>query len=87
MAGLVGVSRRRFVITTKRWTAQDAAPNLVKRNFTAEQAVGGRNYLRAAWAGFLYLAIALDAFSRRIVGWAMATKLKTEPVMDPSRWR
>ena len=34
------------------------------------------------WAGFLYLAIVLDAFSRRIVGWAMATHLRTELVLD-----
>ena len=34
------------------------------------------------WAGFLYLAVALDAFSRRIVGWAMATSLHTQLVLD-----
>jgi hypothetical protein len=34
------------------------------------------------WAGFLYLAVALDAFSRRIVGWAMATALHTQLVLD-----
>ena len=34
------------------------------------------------WAGFLYLAVALDAFSRRIVGWAMADHLRAELVTD-----
>ena len=34
------------------------------------------------WAGFLYLAVALDAFSRRIVGWAMATTLHAQLVLD-----
>ena len=34
------------------------------------------------WAGFLYLAVVLDAFSRRVVGWAMATHLRTELVID-----
>ena len=34
------------------------------------------------WAGFLYLAVVLDAFSRRIVGWAMETHLRTELVLD-----
>ena len=34
------------------------------------------------WAGFLYLAVVLDAFSRRIVGWAMANHLKTELVLE-----
>jgi putative transposase len=34
------------------------------------------------WAGFLYLAVVLDAWSRRVVGWAMATNLRTELVLD-----
>ena len=34
------------------------------------------------WAGFLYLAVVLDAWSRRVVGWAMATHLRTELVLD-----
>ena len=34
------------------------------------------------WAGFLYLAVVLDAFSRRIVGWSMATTLHTQVVLD-----
>jgi putative transposase len=34
------------------------------------------------WAGFLYLAVVLDAWSRKIVGWAMATHLRTELVLD-----
>ena len=33
-------------------------------------------------AGFLYLAVVLDAFSRRIVGWAMANHLRSELVLD-----
>jgi putative transposase len=34
------------------------------------------------WAGFLYLAVVLDAWSRKVVGWAMATHLKTELVLE-----
>jgi putative transposase len=34
------------------------------------------------WAGFLYLAVVLDVWSRRVVGWAMATHLQTELVLD-----
>lgn len=37
------------------------------------------------WAGFLYLAVVLDAFSRRIVGWAMGINLKTQLVLDAAR--
>jgi len=41
--------------------------------------VGGRYYLHPGLGGgFLYLAVVLDTFSRRIVGWAMATHLRTE---------
>jgi putative transposase len=84
-AGLEGASRRRFVKTTQR--AEDArpAPDLVDRDF----AVSGPDQLWVAdityiptWAGFLYLAVVLDAWSRRVVGWAMATHLRTELVLD-----
>ena len=34
------------------------------------------------WAGSLYLAVVLDAFSRRIVGWSMATTLHMQVVLD-----
>jgi putative transposase len=34
------------------------------------------------WAGFLYLAVVIDAWSRRVVGWAMATHLRTELVLE-----
>jgi putative transposase len=58
---------------------------LGQRAFTAE----GPNRLWVAdltsiatWAGFLYLAVVLDAWSRRVVGWAMATHLRTELVLD-----
>jgi putative transposase len=44
--------------------------------------VGGRHHLCATAAGFLFLAVVLDAWSRRIVGWAMATDLRTRLVLD-----
>ena len=84
-AGIAGVSRRRFVVTTKRSATEGAAPDLVERNFTAtapnELWVADITYV-PTWAGFLFLATVLDAFSRRIVGWEMATDLKTELVLD-----
>lgn len=83
--GLRGVSRRRLIITTNRSETEGAAPDLVERNFTADRPnklwVADITYV-PTWAGFLYLAIVLDAFSRRIVGWAMTTHLRTELVMD-----
>lgn len=83
-AEIVGVSRRRFVVTTKRSVTEEAAPDLVERNFTADRPnklwVADITYV-PTWAGFLYLAIVLDVFSRKIVGWAMATHLRTELVL------
>src|SRR5260370_10338337 len=84
-AGLVGVSRRKWITTTVRDRAARPAPDLVERNFVAP----GPNRLWVAdityiptWAGFLYLAVVLDAFSRRLVGWAMETHLRTELVLE-----
>jgi putative transposase len=83
-AGLQGVSRRRHVTTTVRDRQLRPAPDLVERNFAAQ----GRDRLWVAdityiptWTGFLYLAVVLDAWSRRVVGWAMATHLRTDLVL------
>ncbi len=70
-AGLAGVSRRKRPCTTQRREDARPAPDLVDRKFTAEAPdrlwVADITYL-PTWAGFLYLAVVLDAFSRR--GWA-----------------
>jgi len=83
--GLRGVSRRRFVTTTVRDNRVRPANDLVDVNFYAE----APNVLWMAdityvptWAGFLYLAVVLDAFSAKIVGWAMGTDLKAQIVID-----
>jgi putative transposase len=84
-AGLRGASRRRPIPTTVRDAKSRPAPDLVKRNFTAE----GRDRLWVAdityiptGSGFLYLAVVVDAWSRRVVGWSMATHLRTELVVE-----
>jgi len=83
-AQLKGVSRRNWIITTVRDREARPAPDLVERNFTAPGPdclwVADITYI-PTWAGFLYLAVVLDAFSRRIVGWAMETYLRTELVL------
>ena len=82
--GIAGASRRRWMITTKRDDRFRAAPDLVARNFTAERPnelwVADITYI-PTWEGFLYLAVVLDVFSRRIVGWSMENHLKTELVI------
>lgn len=84
-AGIVGVHRRRGVHTTRRGAAEVAADDLVKRDFIAtapnELWVADITYV-PTWAGFLYLSVVLDAYSRRIVGWAMATHLRTELMLN-----
>jgi putative transposase len=83
-AGLVGVSRRKWITTTVRDRHARPAPDLVERNFVAPAPnrlwVADITYI-PTWVGFLYLAVVLDAFSRRIVGWAMEAHLRTELVL------
>ena len=59
--------------------------DLVDRDFTArapdELWIADITYI-PTWAGFLYLAVVIDAWSRRVVGWAMASHLRTELVLD-----
>ena len=82
--GIKGVTRRRSKKgTTKRDADAKPAPDLVNRDFSA----GGPDRLWVAditqvptEAGWLYLAVVLDAWSRRIVGWAMTTHMRVELV-------
>ena len=79
-AGLAGVSRRKGPRTTRRDPQARPAPDLVERRFEAEAPdrlwVADITYVPTA-AGFLYLAVVLDVFSRRVVGWSMANHLRT----------
>lgn len=84
--GIVGVSRRRKgPKTTQRDGDSRPAADLVDRDFTADGPdrlwVADITYI-PTWAGFLYLAVVVDAWSRKVVGWAMATHLRTELVLD-----
>jgi putative transposase len=84
-ADLQGVSRRKGPQTTRRQPGAQAAPDLVQRDFTATAPdqlwVADITHI-ATRAGWLYLAVVVDAWSRRVVGWAMATHLRTELVLD-----
>jgi len=79
------VSRRRGPRTTIRDREDRPAPDLVDRNFTATEPnqlwVADITYV-PTWAGFLYLAVVLDTWSRRIVGWAFSRDLKARLVLD-----
>ncbi len=86
-AGLEGCYRRRK--KTPRTTQSDPravpAEDLVERKFVPEAAnklwVADISYV-PTWEGFDYLAFVLDAYSRRLLGWAMASHLRTELVTD-----
>lgn len=84
-AGLQGVSRRRaYIVTTQRNERQRPAPDLVQRRFHADSPnalwVADMTYV-PTWAGFIYLAVVLDAWSRRIVGWSIGEEMNTDLVL------
>ena len=83
-AGVGGVSRRKSFCTTRRDETARPAPDLVDRRFEAEAPdrlwVADITYIPTA-AGFLYLAVVLDVWSRRVIGWATASHLRTELVL------
>jgi putative transposase len=84
--GIEGVSRRgRRPQTTRRAQEAPAAEDLVRRRFRAP----GPNRLWVAdityvptWEGYLFLAVVIDAWSRRCVGWSMRDDLRSELVLD-----
>ena len=83
--GLQGASRRKKWRTTKRAKDARPAPDLVERNFGVDGPdqlwVADITYVPTS-SGFLYLAVVVDAWSRRVVGWSMKTYLRTDLVLD-----
>jgi putative transposase len=83
--GIRSKLKRRFRKTTDSGHSERIAPNLVRREFTVEKPnrtwVSDVTYL---WTneGWLYLAVTLDLFSRKVVGWSMSEKLTTDLVLD-----
>jgi len=84
--GICGVSRaRKKVFTTKSDPDAARAPDLVNRNFTAAAPdqlwVTDLTYVPTR-SGMAYVCFIVDAYSRRIVGWRVASNMKTEMVLD-----
>tara|TARA_R110000850_G_scaffold112470_4_gene226417 strand:+ start:880 stop:1767 length:888 start_codon:yes stop_codon:yes gene_type:complete len=79
---LVPCQPRPFRTTTQSGD-DDAVPDLVKRDFTADRPgvkfVGDITYVHT-WQGFVYLATVIDCFSRKVVGWSIADHMRTELV-------
>jgi len=84
-AGLVGCHRRRRARTTVAEPTHRPAPNRVARDFRATAPdrlrVGDIPHVATA-EGWLYLAVIVDTYSRRVVGWATADHLRTELALD-----
>ena len=77
--GLFCKSKRRFRVTTDSKHLLPISPNLLNREFTVNKPntyyVGDITYIRTE-SGWLYLAVVIDLFSRKVVGWSMADHMK-----------
>jgi transposase InsO family protein len=83
--GLAGVRRGRKRRTTTPEPAASRPPDLVQRQFTATRPdqlwVADLTYVRT-WEGWVYVAFVLDVFSRLLVGWQLASHLRTDLPLD-----
>lgn len=83
LAGIMVKRKRRYRVTTRSNHRYPVSPNLVARNFRAHQPnrvwASDITYIRTL-EGWLYLAVVLDLFSRKVVGWAMARRMTVELV-------
>lgn len=82
--GIRARRRNRYQVTTDSNHSMPIAPNLLGRQFNVEKPnIVWASDLTYIWTaeGWLYLAVVMDLFSRRIVGWAMDNHMRTELVM------
>ncbi|STY88948.1 Integrase core domain [Mobiluncus holmesii] len=79
--GICGARRERRPVTTRSSPRPDTRPDLVNRDFTADRPnrlwVADITYVRTV-SGFVYTAFVTDVYSRKIVGWATRSSMKTE---------
>lgn len=72
-------------MTTRRGSAKQIIPDLVQRQFVAsdlnELWVADMTYL-PTWPGFIYLAVVIDVYSRKVVGWSFSQSMSTQVVID-----
>ena len=85
-AGIQGAKRRgKAWRTTKSDPLAHRRPDLVERDFSADGPnrlwVGDLPYLRC-WEGNLFFVFIIDAFSRKVIGWALATHLRAELTLE-----
>jgi transposase InsO family protein len=84
-AGLVCKTKKKFRVTTDSKHNKPIAPNLLKREFTVSEPdryyVGDITYISTR-EGWLFLAVVIDLFSRKVVGWSMNKRMKASLVND-----
>lgn len=82
--GIRAKTKRKFVVTTDSRHSLPVAPDLVQRRFNPEAPnqlwVADMTYV-PTWMGFLYLAVVIDVWSRRVVGWAMGERMTADLVL------
>jgi transposase InsO family protein len=86
--GLFSRTRRKFVVTTDSNHSQPVAKNVLDRDFQAtapDQKWSADITYIPTREGWLYLAVVMDLFSRRIVGWSMSASLESALVLDALR--
>ena len=87
-ADLQAQGKRKFKATTNSKHKHPVHPNLLSRNFTASGPnqvwTGDLTYIRTC-EGWLYLAVVIDLYSRRVVGWAMGSRINAELVVRALR--
>ena len=79
--GIRAIRTRKFKVTTDSNHSFAVAPNLLNRNFSAtapnQKWAGDITYIWTS-EGWLYLAVILDLFSRRVIGWAVSNRMKRD---------
>jgi putative transposase len=85
LAGLKGCPKTTFKVTTQRDPKHPVADNLLEQDFTAEgpneRWASDITYIKTR-QGWLYLAVVLDLYSRRVVGWSMSRWISRHLVLD-----
>jgi len=88
MMGLAATAPRRFVVTTDSDHDGPIAPDLIQQDFVAESPnrkwVSDITYIPTS-AGWLYLCVVIDLWSRRVVGWSCSDSLATDLVLGATR--
>ncbi len=85
---LVVKQRQAYRVTTKRELAHAVVPNLVNMNFNPTQPdqvwAGDITYLKTG-EGWMYLSVIMDLYSRRIIGWAISSRMTTDVILQSLR--